>query len=146
MRYLASPFNGLTELNRELDRIFNGQRLLGHHSIEDDLNWARKVDVSESDESFQIVADMPGVNPNDIEISLNDGLLTIKGQSKTPQNNKENNFIRKERQSRSFFRQFTLPESINAETVSAKSAHGVLTVSIPKTTPPQPIKVAVEIA
>ena len=92
MRYLASPFNGLTELNRELNRIFNGQRLPGHHSIEDDLNWARQVDVSESDESFQIVADIPGVNPNDIEISLNDGLLTIKGQSKTPQNNNENSF------------------------------------------------------
>ena len=146
MRYVATAYNGLTELNRELNRIFDGRRLSPLRSIEEDKNWFPQVDVTESEESFQIVADLPGVNPNDIEISLVNGVLTIKGKSDTTRDKKEDSFTRKERHRGTFLRQFSLPDSVDAETISAKSAHGVLTVTISKAAPPQPIKVAVETA
>ena len=146
MRYVATAYNGLTELNRELNRIFDGRRLSPLRSIEEDKNWFPQVDVTESEESFQIVADLPGVNPNDIEISLVNGVLTIKGKSDTTRDKKEDSFARKERHRGTFLRQFSLPDSVDAETISAKSAHGVLTVTIWKAAPPQPIKVVVETA
>ena len=84
------------------------------------------------------------VNPDDIDISLNNGILTIKGDRSSEQAIKENSLTRRERRHGTFLRQFNLPESVDVDTVSAKSAHGVLTVTIPKATPARPISVAVE--
>ena len=144
MSYLSYPFKGLTELNRELNRIFDDQRPTALFKDENRINWSPQVDLAESEEAFQVVVDIPGVNPDNIDISLNNGILTIRGRSDSSDEIKENSYTRRERHRGTFLRQFNLPESVDAETVSAKSAHGVLTVSIPKTSPARPIKVAVE--
>ena len=144
MSYLVSPFQGLTQLNRGLNRMFDEQRLASPYVDESDTNWAPQVDLAESEEAFHLVADIPGVNPDDIEISLNNGILTIRGERNTKQEVNEKSFTRRERRRGTFLRQFNLPESVDADTVKAKSAHGVLQVTIPKVLPAKPITVSVE--
>ena len=144
MSYLVSPFQGLTQLNRGLNRMFDEQRPASPCVDESDINWAPQVDLAESEEAFHLVADIPGVNPDDIEISLNNGILTIRGERNTKQEVNEKSFTRRERHRGTFLRQFNLPESVDADTVKAKSAHGVLQVTIPKVLPAKPITVSVE--
>ncbi len=95
-------------------------------------SWAPSVDISESDEAFRLVADIPGVNPDDIDISMEKGVLTIKGERNTESVEENGDFRRVERQSGVFYRRFSLPDSADAEKISAKSEHGVLTITIPK--------------
>ena len=144
MSYLVSPFQGLTQLNRGLNRMFDEQRLASSDVDDSDINWAPQVDLAESEEAFHLVADIPGVNPDDIEISLNNRILTIRGERNTKQEVNEKSFTRRERHRGTFLRQFNLPESVDADTVKAKSAHGVLQVTIPKSVPARPITVSVE--
>ena len=144
MSYLVSPFQGLTQLNRGLNRMFDEQRLASPYVDESDTNWAPQVDLAESEEAFHLVVDIPGVNPDDIEISLNNGILTIRGERNTRQEVNKKSFTRMERHRGTFLRQFNLPESVDADTVKAKSAHGVLQVTIPKSVPARPITVSVE--
>lgn len=144
MSYLVSPFQGLTQLNRGLNRMFDEQRLASSYVNDSDINWAPQVDLAESEEAFHLVADIPGVNPDDIELSLNNGILTIRGERNTKQQVNEKSFTRRERHRGTFLRQFNLPESVDADTIKAKSAHGVLQVTIPKSVPARPITVSVE--
>ena len=144
MRYLVSPFKGITQLNRELNRLFDESHFASLSAEEPGINWAPQVDLAENEDAFLVVVDIPGVNPDDIDISLNNGILTIKGDRSSEQSIKENSLTRRERRHGTFLRQFNLPESVDVDTVSAKSAHGVLTVTIPKATPARPISVAIE--
>ena len=124
--------------------MFDEQRLASPYVDDSDTNWAPQVDLAESEEAFHVVADIPGVNPDDIEISLNNGILTIRGERNTKQEVNEKSFTRRERYRGTFLRQFNMPESVDADTVKAKSAHGVLQVTIPKVLPAKPITVSVE--
>jgi len=144
MSYLVSPFKGITQLNRELNRLFDESHFASLSAEEPGINWAPQVDLAENEDAFLVVVDIPGVNPDDIDISLNNGILTIKGDRSSEQAITENSLTRRERRHGTFLRQFNLPESVDVDTVSAKSAHGVLTVTIPKAMPARPISVAVE--
>lgn len=104
---------------------------------DDDANaatasWAPSVDISETDKEYKLVADIPGVNPDDIDISMEKGVLTIKGERNTENVEENENFRRVERLSGTFYRRFTLPDSADADKIAAKSEHGVLTITIPK--------------
>jgi HSP20 family protein len=90
------------------------------------------VDISENDTAFTLLADIPGVDPNNIDISMEKGVLTIKGERKSINAEESENFRRVERQSGQFYRRFTLPDSADADKIEAKSEHGVLTITIPK--------------
>ncbi len=126
-----NPWNLLNSLQRELyDPAFS-------HSVDDDAsvataNWAPSVDISENEKEFTLLADIPGVNPKDIEISMEKGVLTIKGERSTENVEEGENYRRVERQSGQFYRRFTLPDSANADKIEAKSEHGVLRITIPK--------------
>jgi HSP20 family protein len=142
MAYLVSPFSTRSENNRELNRFFldrpmSAQRL-------ENSNWTPQVDVTETQEAFLVTTDVPGVKPEDIEISLHDGVLSIRGERTTKQNEATGTFSRRERVSGAFARQFTLPDTANEESVSAKSVNGVLEITIPKAKKVNPISVTVE--
>lgn len=141
MNYRVSPFNALNQLNRELNRFFD-DRPLGQ--LSEGSNWSPQVDISESEDSFLVTADMPGVKPEDIEISLHQGVLTIKGERNTEEEVNEANFTRRERVRGTFYRQFTVPQTADEDTVSAKSNHGVLEITIPKGQKAKPISITVE--
>ncbi len=126
-----NPWNLLNTLQRELyDPVLNN--LDNDDATVATANWAPSVDISENEKEFTLLADIPGVNPDDIDISMEKGVLTIKGERSSENVEEGENFRRVERQSGQFYRRFTLPDSADAEKIEAKSEHGVLKVTIPK--------------
>jgi len=106
--------------------------------------WAPRVDISETDKAFLVKADLPGVEPKDVEVSVRDGVLTLKGEKREQREEKQKNFHRTERFFGQFFRSIPLPAGADEENVQATTAKGVLTVSIPKMPEAQPKKIAVK--
>lgn len=127
-----NPWNLLNNLQRDLysNPVYN--RLNDDDASVATANWAPSVDISESENAFTLLADIPGVDPKDIDISMEKGVLTIKGERSSENVEEGENFRRVERQSGQFYRRFTLPDSAVADKIEAKSAHGVLTITIPK--------------
>ena len=94
--------------------------------------WTPRVDIKEEDSRFVILADIPGVDPKDIEITMEKGILSIKGERKSETTEQNGKLTRTERSHGLFYRRFALPDSADAEGIKAVGKHGVLEVSIPK--------------
>lgn len=130
------PWGMLRQMHKEIDNLFSNR----FPDLQSDMagftgsNWVPAVDVKEEENQFIIHADVPGVNPKDIHVNIENGILTIKGEKKHESTESEKNFKRIERSSGSFFRQFSLPDNVDADAISAKSVNGVLELIIPKTT------------
>lgn len=105
--------------------------------------WAPRVDIKEEDQRFVIFADIPGVDPADIEVSMEKGLLTIKGERTVEKQEQNNRFTRIERAHGSFHRRFALPDSADADRISATGKHGVLEIVIPKKAETAPRRIAI---
>lgn len=130
-----------------VDQVFNGllsERALGAGAPV--AAWTPRVDVKEEENRFVIHADVPGVDPKDIEITLEDGVLTLKGERKSETQSEKDGWTRVERVAGSFSRRFTLPETVDAEGVAAKGEHGVLEIVIPKQAKLQPKRITVKAA
>ena len=126
-----NPWNLLNNLQRELySPEYN--RLSDDDASAATANWAPSVDIREDEKAFTLLADIPGVNPKDIEISMEKGVLTIKGERQSENVEENENYRRVERLSGQFYRRFTLPDTADADKIEAKSEHGVLTITIPK--------------
>ncbi len=106
-------------------------------------DWAPAVDIKEEDNQYLIVADIPGVKPDDIEVHMEKGILSIKGERDSEKKEERDNYKRVERSHGSFYRRFTMPDNADAEKIEAKSEHGVLRVIIPKKETAQPRKISV---
>jgi len=129
------PFGTLSKLQQEVNRAF--QNRLGSLDSDDGSNvatsqWTPAVDIEEETERFVITADIPGVAPEDIDITMDAGILTIKGERNAEKSVEQNGFRRVERVSGTFYRRFTLPDSANPEGISAHGKNGVLEITIPK--------------
>ena len=131
------------EINRLFDRNYVGQDTEPGLTASD---WIPAVDIKEEDNRFLIHADVPGVDPKDIEITMEDGILTLKGERKSETREERDGYRRVERVSGQFFRRFTLPDTADAEGVSAKGVNGVLEISIPKHEKAQPRRITVKAA
>lgn len=94
--------------------------------------WMPRVDIKEDPDRFLIQADIPGVDPKDIEIHMEKGVLTIKGERDSETKEEGDTYSRTERQRGSFHRRFALPESADQDAIAATGKHGVLEISIPK--------------
>jgi HSP20 family protein len=94
--------------------------------------WAPRVDIKEEADRFVIFADIPGVDPKDIEIHMDKGVLTIKGERSAESSKETERFSRVERVHGTFYRRFSLPDSANPEGIAATGKNGVLEISIPK--------------
>ena len=105
--------------------------------------WAPAVDIREEPERYVLHADIPGVSAEDIEISMENGVLTIRGERKHSMEESEKGFHRRERQHGVFMRRFTLPDTVDADAIEAASKDGVLEVMLPKTPTRQPRKIEV---
>ncbi|MDH5473368.1 MAG: Hsp20/alpha crystallin family protein [Gammaproteobacteria bacterium] len=95
-------------------------------------DWAPAVDIKEDDNAYLLIADIPGVDPKDIEIHMENGILTIKGQRESEKKTERKGYKRIEREHGVFYRRFTMPEGVNADGIEASNKNGVLTVTIPK--------------
>jgi len=143
MRY--EPFNLLNQLQREVNRLLDPGRIgdeeAGHVLAAD---WAPAVDIKEEPQQFVIHADVPGVEAKDIDITLENGVLTLKGQRVLEQKEETDQYRRVERVRGTFLRRFSLPDAVNAEKVSAKCKDGVLEVIVPKRESAQPRRITIE--
>jgi HSP20 family protein len=139
------PWSVMTQLQEEMNKAFNrvgaGDESSGSVVTAD---WIPAVDIKEEDDRFVLHADIPGVDPKDIEVNMEDGALCIKGERKTESEEEREGYKRIERARGSFYRRFSLPDSADAEKISARAEHGVLEVVIPKVEKVQPRKISVE--
>jgi HSP20 family protein len=102
------------------------------------------VDVVEDETAYIVKAAMPGVKPEEVEVTLHNNVLTLKGEAKTDKEIKEENYHLRERRYGSFMRSLTLPAGVKAEQIEAKHEDGVLTVRLPKMEEDKPKKIAVK--
>jgi HSP20 family protein len=109
-------------------------------------SWLPSVDVREEADRFVVNVDLPGVDKKDIEIVAEKGVLTIKGERQAETKSTTASYERVERVSGKFLRRFTLPETAQAEAISAKQTNGVLEVTIPKQAQVQPKRIEVQAA
>jgi HSP20 family protein len=110
------------------------------------VSWIPHVDIHEEAERFLVVADVPGVDGKDIEITAEKGVLTVRGERRTEKKATDEGFNRVERAHGTFARRFTLPESADAEGIKASHVNGVLEISIPKRPQEQPRRISVQAA
>lgn len=118
-----------------LDRFFEGSLFQGGASDESSVvtsQWVPRVDIKEEPERFVLYADVPGVDPQDIEVQMDKGMLTIKGERREEASLDVERFSRIERSHGSFHRRFALPDSADPEKISATGHNGVLQITIPK--------------
>ena len=137
-----NPWTSFGQLHREINRLFDGH--LDDPSRSAVADWAPPVDIFEFGDRFELQAELPGVEPDSVEITLDNGVLAIGGQRAAVAEDDSVQRSRIERVPGRFFRRFTLPETADADKVEANSRNGVLTVRIAKREQAQPrqIKVA----
>jgi HSP20 family protein len=111
-------------------------RIFGDWTVPSLWNEERVVvpafDISETENEYVISGEIPGIEPKDLDVSLNDGILTVKGEKKQESEEKEENYHRIERHYGSFQRSFRLPENINREKLDASYKDGILKLTLPK--------------
>lgn len=138
--------NRLTdEFKQVLDRFFTGNDDSDQSNVVT-AQWAPRVDIREDEKRFVILADVPGVDPASIEINMEKGILSIKGERRSEAKEGDGKLTRAERTQGVFYRRFTLPDSADAEGITASGRHGVLEISIPKKpeTTPRRISIATQ--
>ena len=127
------PWTGMSNLKQELERFFGpfGELKLDEFPALGD--WAPSMDVSETKEALVVKAEVPGLDPEDIQISLQEQYLTIKGEKTRETMDKEERYHRVERFYGSFARSVRLPVGVDGSRVTASFKNGLLTVTLPKT-------------
>ena len=138
-----NPWN-TADLQSEINRLFSTMGA-DNESSAATAGWIPNVEIQEYGDRFHLYVDIPGVDPEGIEITLDNGVLSISGERAHPGNpDGEEVFSRRsERGYGQFHRRFTLPDTVDADKVSAKDHHGVLEISIPKQEKAQPRRIKV---
>lgn len=122
------PFRDMLSMRRAMDRLFD-------HSMEpwpENAMWDLPLDVVENKDEFVVKASLPGMNPDDLEITFNDNVLTIKGETKEDKEIKEEQYHLHERRQGVFTRSISLPNRVKSDAISAHYDAGVLTLKLPK--------------
>ena len=140
-----NPWAGQTGLQDEMKQVF--ERFFG--SDEGDQSnvvtsqWMPRVDIREEDKRFVILADIPGVDPKHIEVHMDRGILSIKGERSAESKEEKGKYTRIERSHGVFYRRFALPDSADPDHISAQGKHGVLEIIIPKRPETTPRRISV---
>ncbi|MGH7681037.1 MAG: Hsp20/alpha crystallin family protein [Candidatus Eiseniibacteriota bacterium] len=128
------PTNGLTTLRKEMDRLFDRVWEGGLPEVTMPLGeWTPALDISDTNDAVVVKAEVPGIEPKEIKVSLVNQLLTIAGEKKYEYENKDEKFYRMERSSGSFARTINIPVPVDANKVVATFKNGLLMITMPKT-------------
>ncbi|MGQ9510267.1 MAG: Hsp20/alpha crystallin family protein [Thermodesulfobacteriota bacterium] len=127
------PFRELDRIRREVDRLWDSFFEKRPARIEEVSEWFPSLDVSETDSEYIIKVEVPGIDPKDINISLMNNILTIKGEKKQEKEEKEENYHLLERSYGSFTRSIRIPSQIQNDHINASYKNGVLKIILPKT-------------
>ena len=147
MRTIArwEPFRGMTTLQDQINRRLSDA--LSRGSDESPLtSWAPAVDIYETEHELVVKADFPEVDPKDLDIRVENNILTIRGERKFEKKVNEDNYLRVERSYGSFSRSFSLANTVNPEAIKADYSNGVLTLTIPKREEAKPKQIKVNVA
>ncbi|ALR03885.1 Hsp20/alpha crystallin family protein [Xylella fastidiosa] len=141
-----TPWPGQAALQNEIKQVFD--RFFEHNGDTDEsavvtAQWVPRVDIKEEPNQFVLYADLPGIDPADIEVQMDKGILSIKGERKTESSSQTEHFSRIERRYGSFHRRFALPDSADADGITASGSHGVLRILIPKRAATTPRRIQV---
>ena len=139
------PWLLMNRLHRDLNHLFTPPAD-NDESQAVVVEWTPPVDIREEDKQFVLHADLPGVDPKNIDITLEKGVLTIRGRRELESRDAKQGFRRVERVSGEFFRRFSLPDTADSQAVKARFVAGVLEVAIPKQAQVLPRKIAVDAA
>jgi len=142
------PAREVASLQQEMNRLFSSffdAPAGGAGNGETVRRWVPAMDLVETDDSFVLKADLPGLDENDVKIEVEDGVLTVSGERKAEHEEKREGYYRVERAFGSFGRALTLPDGVDPEAVSANFDKGVLAIRIPKPEDRKPRKVAIKV-
>ncbi|HVN49258.1 MAG TPA: Hsp20/alpha crystallin family protein [Bacteroidota bacterium] len=144
-RELTTWPSGLFGLQREMNKMFD---TFFRGTEEDDAAfaaWSPAVDITEHEDAYVVKAELPGVNKDDVKITLESNILTIHGEKKQEKETKKENYHRVERSYGSFQRSFTLPTTVKSDKIEAQYKDGVLTVALPKAEEAKPKQIEVKV-
>jgi len=127
-----APFRDFEWMRRDMDRLWNSFFERGTLRSEEGGEWLPSLDVAETKNEIVVKAEVPGLEPKDIDISLSDGLLTINGEKKQEREEKEENYHLVERSYGSFARSIRLPNEVQSDKINASYKNGVLKIVLPK--------------
>ena len=147
------PLRDLEEMGDRLNRVFGGLSRSGStRSLQGDRealtmpDWAPMVDIAETDEEFLIKAEIPEVKKEDVKVSIENGVLTIRGERKQEKEEQGKRYHRVERYYGSFLRTFTVPDNVDESRVKAEFKDGVLNLHLPKSEKAKPKAIDVKVA
>lgn len=128
------PMSGLLDLHRDLNRFFDSPWFTGSPdgSTVETSQWVPAVDIREAGDHYVVEADIPGVKPEDIEVTMEHGMLSIQGERRHEAESEAHGARRIERSHGVFYRRFSLPDDADPEHIEAKGSDGVLKISIAK--------------
>ncbi|MCF6148780.1 MAG: Hsp20/alpha crystallin family protein [Candidatus Kuenenia sp.] len=132
------------EINRMFDQFFRGWDFSGFGP--EAGTWAPSIDLAETDDNIVIKAEIPGIDPKEVDISIQDNNLIIKGEKKEEKEEKGKNYYRMERSYGKFSRSIDLPSSVDTSKVSAECKNGVLEITLPKKEEVKPKQITVKVS
>jgi HSP20 family protein len=138
------PLREFARVQEELNRAGGDERLLFRAG--ESVGWTPACDIYEDEEEFVVRADLAGVDPKDVDIRFENGVLTLKGERKLEQEDKRENYHRLELSYGTFTRGFTLPATIDSEKIRAESRQGVLLIHLPKKAEAKPKSIQVKVS
>ncbi len=143
---LRRPAANLFKLHNRPWRIFQHPFVYqGMRTVAGEHNWSPSVDIAETDDSFEVRAELPGVTQDDIQVSVKENRLTLKGEKRQEQVDDSKNYRRVERPYGRFQRAFTLPPTVKADDIKAEFKDGVLTLDIPKAEEAKPTEIPIRV-
>jgi HSP20 family protein len=137
------PFRGVTSLQDQINRLFN--EAFDRSEGSNLTPWAPAVDIFETEHELVVKADLPDVKPEDLDIRVENNILTIRGERKFEKKVSEDKYLRVERSYGSFSRSFSLANTVNTEAIKADYKDGVLSLSIPKREEAKPKQIIVQV-
>lgn len=143
---LRRPARGLFGLHAEMGRMFNDLFASPNEPTDETVErWSPSVDIAETDSGFEVRAELPGVKQDDVNVSVRDNVLTLRGEKRQEETDEGKDYRRVERHYGSFQRAFTLPPNVNPEAITANYRDGVLTLTVPKVEEAQPKEIPIEV-
>jgi len=140
------PFRNLTSFQEQMNRLFEDAFLRGRPDDSALTAWAPAVDIYETQDELVVKADLPAVIEKDLDVRVENNMLTIRGERKFEREVSEDSYLRVERAYGSFSRSFSLPNTVNTDAIKAEYRNGVLTVRMPKREESKPKQIKVSIS
>ncbi len=137
------PFREMLQLRRSMDRMMD-ESLMNGSNWDEPMRWALPVDVVENNDAYLVKASLPGVNPDDINITYDNHVLTLNTEVQAEEEKKEERYLLRERRYGSFTRSITLPNQVDASKIEASYSDGVLTLTLPKAEEVKPRRIQIQ--